>query len=70
MSLSSEGMIGPLHRPQWQIQDFPDGVGGPNLKVGRQPIIWLKFSRKLHENEIFLTQMGTAPPWYPPPPST
>ena len=40
---------------QWRIQDFPDG--------GRQPIIWPKFPRKLHENEINWTGGASlAPP--------
>ena len=34
-----------------RIQDFPDG-GVVNAKGwGRQPIIWLNFAKKLHENE-------------------
>ena len=43
---------------QWRIHDFPDGFTNGERGVGRQPLVWPFFCRKLHEIERNLTQIG------------
>ena len=49
---------------QWRIQDIQE-EGTPTPKVGAQPIIWSKLSRKLHENERIGTPRAACIPGAP-----
>ena len=49
----------PVDPPAVADPGFPE-EGAPTPRWGRQPIIWFKISRKLHENEIIWTQREGA----------
>ena len=49
---------------QWQIQDFLEEEA-PNVKVGRQPIIFPNCPQKFHENETKMSGGGGVCPWRP-----